>query len=396
LSRLKNYDFILIITPVLLSLFGLLMIYSSSMVTAIVEGNESTHYFVRQLIWFILGMGGFVFASIFPYKKYQRLIKVIILVTVFLLIGVLLFGTTINNAKSWFIIGPISIQPAELAKLALIMYLASVYSKKQSYIDNFTHGVLPPLILTVSILGLIIMQPDIGTAAILFLIAAVVIFSSGIKTKHLLYLMLAGLLFLLAIIPTMITDTRISRFTGAFQPFEQPESAGYHLIQSYIAIAGGGVTGEGLGQSVQKLGYLMEAHTDFIMAVIAEELGFFGVVIVVGMLAIIVIRGIFISRKCEDSFGSLLAIGISSMVGIQSIINLGAISGLLPITGVPLPFVSYGGSALLILLFSMGLLNNIAMTVKTNNYESLHKSGESNISHEKIYNSYRGGRTWQN
>src|SRR5699024_8269648 len=221
--------------------------------------------------------------------------RIIILVTVLLLSGLLIAGTNVNNAKSWFIIGPVSIQPAELAKIALIMYLSSIYSKKQAYIDNFTHGVLPPLILTVSIIALIVMQPDIGTAAIILMIAGTIIFSSGIKVKHLFYLTSAGLLFLVAIIPAMITDTRISRFTGAFQPFEQPEAAGYHIIQSYIAIAGGGVTGEGLGQSVQKLGYLMEAHTDFIMAIVAEELGFFGVVIVVGMLAIIVIRGIFIS-----------------------------------------------------------------------------------------------------
>lgn len=321
--------------------------------------------------------------------------KIIIFATIFMLAGLLIFGTTVNNAKSWFIVGPISVQPAEFAKIALIMYLASIYSKKQAYIDNFAQGVLPPLIITVSILALIIMQPDIGTAAIIFLIASSIIISSGIKVKHLIYLGLAGLLFLAAITPTMITDTRISRFTGAFQPFEAPESSGYQLIQSYIAIAGGGITGEGLGQSVQKLGYLMEAHTDFIMAIIAEELGFLGVVIVIGMLAIIVLRGIYISRKCEDSFGALLAIGISFMIGIQAVINLGAISGLLPITGVPLPFVSYGGSSLTVMLFSMGLLNNIAMTVKRNQYESLRKDKDSNRFNQNIHR-YRGGKSWQN
>src|SRR5690625_3558066 len=140
----------------------------------------------------------------------------------------------------------------------------------------------------------------------------------------------------------MITETRIARITGAYDPFQNPESTEYHLIQSYIAIGGGGVTGEGLGQSVQKLGYLWGAHTDFIMAVIAEELGIFGVVIVIGLFTVITLRGLFIARKCTDSFGSLLAIGISSMVAIQAIINLGAISGILPITGVPLPFLKIG------------------------------------------------------
>lgn len=394
-DKWKNYDFTLIITPILLSLFGLVMIYSSSMVTAVVEGNESYYYLLRQFIFFIIGMVGFLFACIFPYKYYQKFIKIIVFVAVLLLIGVLIFGTTVNNAKSWFIIGPISFQPAELAKLALILYLASIYSKKQAYIDNFAYGVLPPLIMTVSILALIIMQPDIGTAAIIFLIAGSIILSSGIRFKHLIYLVLAGLVFLAAILPTLVTETRISRFTGAFQPFEAPESSGYQLIQSYIAIAGGGFTGEGLGQSVQKLGYLMEAHTDFIMAIIAEELGFFGVVIVIGMLAIIVLRGIFISRKCEDSFGALLALGISCMVGIQAFINLGAISGLLPITGVPLPFVSYGGSSLTILLFSMGILNNIAMSVKRNQNESLEQREDINNRNKNLHR-FRGGKTWQN
>lgn len=395
IQRLKDYDFTLIITPLLLSAFGLVMIYSASMVTAIVEGNESTYYLVRQGIWFVLGLIGFIFASIFPYKYYQKIIKIIILFVIFSLIAVLFFGTTINNAKSWFVLGPVSFQPAEFAKLAIILYLASVYSKKQAYIDNFKVGVLPPLILTGVILSFIIMQPDIGTAAIIFLIACSVIFSSGIKIKHLLTLAILGLVVLAFALPNMITDTRISRFTGAYQPFEAPDSAGYHLIQSYLAIAGGGLTGEGLGQSVQKLGYLMEAHTDFIMAIIAEELGLIGVVIVIGMLAIIVIRGIFISRKCHDSFGALVAIGISCMVGIQAFINLGSISGLLPITGVPLPFVSYGGSSLLVMLFSMGILNNIAMNTKRTDEEHLYTKENSNVVKKKTDNNNRGGIRWQ-
>lgn len=162
----------------------------------------------------------------------------------------------------------------------------------------------------------------------------------------------------------MVTDVRIARFTGVYQPYTAPDTDGYHLIQSYLAIGVGGITGEGLGQSVQKLGYLMEAHTDFIMAIIAEELGFIGVIIVIGTSATIVLRGYFIARKCKDSFGSLIAIGISTMVGIQATVNLGAISGVLPITGVTLPFISYGGSSLLVLMVSMGVLNNVAMNVK--------------------------------
>ncbi|OZU90443.1 putative lipid II flippase FtsW [Virgibacillus indicus] len=393
IQKLKNYDFTLIITPILLTAFGIVMIYSASMVVAVVQGHESTYYLVRQSMWFSLGLAVFIFGSVFPYKYYQKLMKFIILGIVILLIGVLAFGSDANNARSWFRFGPIGLQPAEFAKLGLILYLASVYSKKQAYIQEFSKGVLPPLVLTGFVLSLIMMQPDIGTASIIFLIACSIIFSSGIRFKHLFILIVLGVGLILLAIPYMVTDERLSRFTGAYQPFQTPESDGYQLIQSYLAIGVGGITGEGLGQSVQKLGYLMEAHTDFIMAIIAEELGFIGVVIVIGMLAIIVLRGIFISRKCQDSFGSLLAIGISSMIGIQAFINLGAISGLLPITGVPLPFVSYGGSSLLVLMLSVGILNNIAMTVKKRENEPVNSEEKTET---KAMNYNRGGKTWQN
>ncbi|MFD1849181.1 putative lipid II flippase FtsW [Oceanobacillus bengalensis] len=371
IQKLKDYDYTLIITPIVLTAFGLVMIYSASMVTAVVEGLESTHYLGRQALWFGVGMVGFIFTSVFPYKYYQKLMKIIILFIILLLTGLFIFGTEVNNAKSWYIFGPASFQPSEFAKLALIMYLASVYSKKQSYLDDFTKGVLPPLIMTGIILGLIVLQPDFGTAAIIFLIACSVIFSSGIRMKHLTLLIAIGVMLIILAFPYLITEERLSRFTGAYQPFETPDSDGYQLIQSYLAIGVGGLTGEGLGQSVQKLGYLTQAHTDFIMAVIAEELGFIGVIIVIGLFAVIVLRGIFIARKCTDSFGALLAIGIASMVGMQAFINLGAISGILPITGVPLPFISYGGSSLLVMLISMGILNNIAMHVHKNEHENM-------------------------
>jgi cell division protein FtsW len=366
------------------------MIYSASMVTAVVEGLESTYYLKRQAMWFGVGLIGFIVTCLFPYQHYLKLVKPIVITVLVMLAAVLLFGTEVNNAKSWIRIGPMSLQPAEIAKLALILYLASVYSKKQAYLDKFSIGVLPPLILTGLMIGLIVLQPDIGTAAIVFLIACSVIISSGIRLKHLTILIAAGVgLFLLAA-PYMVTEERLSRFTGAYQPFEAPESDGYQLIQSYVAIGVGGLTGEGLGQSVQKLGYLTQAHTDFIMAIIAEELGFIGVVIVIGLLAVLVLRGIFIARKCTDSFGALLAIGISSMVGLQAFINLGAISGILPITGVTLPFVSYGGTSLLMLLISMGILNNVAMQVRKKEFEN-EGTEERSYTNLKQFNRGRGG-----
>jgi len=395
IRKLKEFDYAMFIAPILLSAFGLLMIYSSSMVTAIVEGHSSTYYLMKQFQWFVLGLAGMIFASFFPYKNYQKMMKIIMVIVIVLLVGVLIFGETRNNARSWFSLGPISLQPAEFAKIGLLMYLAYIYSKKQAYISQFGKAVVPPLVFMVFVLLLIVAQPDIGTASIILLIACTVIFSSGIRFRHLALLFLVIGAFLIAAIPFMITEVRINRFIGAYQPFQAPDTAGYHLIQSYLAISGGGIFGEGLGQSVQKLGYLMEAHTDFIMAVIVEELGIFGVLIVFGLLAIIVLRGLHFARKSKDSFGSLLAIGISSMIAIQAMINLGAISGILPITGVPLPFVSYGGSSLLVLMFSVGILNNIARSVNREEDKPMKLDIHPQHSAKSAIHN-RGGESWLN
>ncbi|CQR47822.1 Lipid II flippase FtsW [Paraliobacillus sp. PM-2] len=362
-QKWKTFDFILIFTPIMLTLFGIVMIYSASMVIAVKSGDPANYYMVKQIQWFMIGLGLFIFCSFFNYRHYQKLMKFIVGILIIMLVLVL-FEDPVKGAKSWLYIGGFSIQPAEFVKLGLIMYLASVYSKKQHYISHFGTAVLPPLVMTGILLGLITLQPDIGTAAIIFLIACSVIFSSGIKIRHLSLLIIAGLVFIVIAGVNMLDSERLSRFSGAYQPFLDAEDSGYQLIQSYLAIGTGGIDGLGLGQSIQKLGYLTEAHNDFIMAIIAEELGFVGVAIVLSLIAIIVLRGLYIASKCNDTFGSLLAIGISSMIGVQTFINLGSISGLLPITGVTLPFVSYGGSSLLVLLISMGILNNIARHVK--------------------------------
>lgn len=363
-KRLSNYDFLLIITPLLLAAFGIVMIYSASMVTTVISGLDSTYYVVKQAQWFLLGLIVFIAASIIPYQWYEKFVVPLIIISVFSLLGVLFFGKTEYNATRTLVILGFNIQPSEFVKLFLIIYLASVYSKKQSYIDNLSKGVIPPLVLSLFIVGLIVFQPDLGTASIILFIVAMIIISSGIRFRHIMLLGTIALGALMLIVPMLVTETRIRRFTGAYDPFSDPDSAGYHLIQSYLAISGGGVSGEGLGQSIQKLGYLWGAHTDFIMSIIAEELGAFGVILVIGAILLITLRGLYFARKCKDSFGTLLAIGISSMIGIQAIVNLGAISGILPITGVTLPFVSYGGSSLLILMASAGILNNIAKQVK--------------------------------
>lgn len=369
-GKWKDLDFTLFLTPLILTMFGIVMIYSASMVVSVVKYDYPSNYFlIKQLQWFAIGLVVYIFFSFFKYKYLQKLTKLMMFGIIIALIITPFLAEEVNGARSWIELGPFRVQPSEFAKIGLLVYLSAIYSKKQHYITSFYRGVLPPLIMTSLILGLILLQPDIGTAAVIFLIACSVIFSSGIKIRHLSLLAVIGLGVVLLASTQMVNEERISRFTGAYQPFESPDADGYHLIQSYLAIGTGGLTGQGLGQGVQKLGYLPEPHTDFIMAVVAEELGFIGVAIVLGMLAIIVLRGIYISRLCQDSFGALLALGISSMIGIQAFINLGAISGLLPITGVTLPFMSYGGSSLVLLLMATGILNNIAHSVRSKEHQ---------------------------
>ncbi|MDQ0155873.1 FtsW/RodA/SpoVE family cell cycle protein [Robertmurraya andreesenii] len=376
----KSYDYSLIIAVVLLAIFGLLMVYSASSVWAIQKwGYESDHYFVRQRLFLLASGVVFIFFAIVPYKLYlnNKVLVAIVLISFASLIGLFKFGTVAGNALSWYDIGPVRLQPSEFVKVAVIVYLSAVYAKKQPYINQFNKGVLPPLVFIILTCFLIILQPDYGTAAIIVLISGTIIISSGMNFKSILKLAFLGTLMFIPILlffsDKIFSVKRLDRFMVLLNPFADgvADSSGYQLINSFYAIGSGGVNGLGLGQSVQKLGYLPEPHTDFIMAVIAEELGIYGVLFVLLSLAFIVLKGIFIGLKGKDPFGSLLAIGVSSMIGIQTFINLAGISGIFPLMGIPLPFVSYGGSSLLQLSIAMGILVNVSMFV---NYEEKYKS----------------------
>ena len=396
IRRLKSYDFSLLFAPIALAAFGTVMIYSASMVYGPIRfGLSSDHFLVKQIQWLTIGLIMMALVSAIPYRHWQRLTKLIVLFMLVSLGLLFVFGKEVNNAVSWYDLGFMNFQPAEFVKIGLIIYLASVYAKKQKYINHFQKAVLPPLVLTSLILGLIVLQPDIGSAAVIGFIASLIIMSSGIQWKHIFLLVVVTFAVIGFGATQMVTDERLERFSGAYQPFESPDEDGYHLIQSYVAIGTGGLLGEGIGQGVQKLGYLPEPHTDFIMAVIAEELGFIGVGIAIGLLALIVLRGLYISSKCRDAFGALLALGISSMIGLQAFINLGAMSGLLPITGVTLPFVSYGGSSLVILMVAIGILNNIARTVKVREAER-DEELEEVVEEDSKPMTNRGVRSWQN
>jgi cell division protein FtsW len=365
-KKWKSYDYSLIITIVLLSLFGLVMIFSASMVSTIQWYEvESDYFFKKQRFIMLTSLVIFVFFAMAPYRWWsQKFILIpIMLCSIGVLGGLLVYGHVAGNAQSWINIGPIRIQPSEFVKTIVIIYLSATYAKKQSYINDFNRAIAPPLLYLVIVLFLIIKQPDFGTAAIIGLIAMMIIFASGVSYKMIARFIGIGVIAIVLIVlfkNLFFTDEQLSRFSTRSNPFEEMQDSGYHLVNSYIAIGSGGVNGLGLGKGVQKLGYLPESHTDFIMAVIAEELGLWGVAFVILSLAFIVFRGLLIGMRSKDAFGSLMAIGVSSMIGIQAFINLGGISGVIPLTGVPLPFVSYGGSSFLQLSIAVGILVNIS------------------------------------
>ena len=370
---IKAYDFPIFIAVISLCLFGLVMIYSSSMITAVARyGQSMDFFFEKQKMAFIISFIAMIVTMILPYKMYKH--KTFLMSMMFGMAGILLllfiFGHTAGNATSWFRLGTSSIQPAEFSKLAMIIYLAAMYGKKQDLINSIDKAVIPPIAFLVGICFLIGIQPDYGTALVIFLIAGTMVLSSGMSLKSIFKLSILTLICMgivaLGVILTgnfsaIFSANKVARFTGFADPFGTAGADGYQLVNSLFAIGSGGITGVGLGDSVQKYGYLPESHTDFIMAIIAEELGIFGVAFVLLTLGFIVLRGFILSAKCKDPFGSLLLIGISSMIGIQVGINVGGVTGLIPITGITLPFISYGGSSLLLLMISMGIYQNVVM-----------------------------------
>ncbi|KML31803.1 FtsW/RodA/SpoVE family cell cycle protein [Priestia aryabhattai] len=380
---LKCYDYKFIAALVVLSLIGLIMVYSASMVTAISRYGVSGDYFYKkQKLALIAGFIIFTLAAIVPYKIYQEkaVLKILLGVAVALLILVLAFGHTAGNAQSWFKIGPIAIQPLEITKLTLIIYLAAVFANKQEYINDLKRSILPPMLVVLFICFLIILQPDYGGALLILGTVAAIVLCSGISKKSILKISLLGVIGTLVMLAVLLvtgnmdllfSPGRLARFTGFLHPFENQQGDGYQLVNSYVAIGNGGILGMGLGQGIQKTGYLPESHTDFIMAIIAEELGFWGVLLVLGLLFFIIFKGLKTAIKCRDPFGALLAIGISVMMAVQVFVNLGAVTGLLPITGVTLPFISFGGSSLTLLMLAAGILTNVSMF---NTYTQTYKS----------------------
>ncbi|WP_129689246.1 FtsW/RodA/SpoVE family cell cycle protein [Gottfriedia acidiceleris] len=369
---LKNIDYMIFVPLLVLCLFGLIMVYSaSSPLPSIRYQSEhwpSDYFFHKQLIAFEVGMFAFVFLMFLPATFFRKRIALLlnVAVSIGLLLAVLFFGEVRNNAKSWVF----GIQPAELIKLGSIVLLAGWYSKRQKRITKNWKMLFAPWGIVAIYIILLRLQPDTGTALLIIGTCAVVSFCSGFIVKRLILLFVGGIGLLYPLISICIslgiglTDVQVNRFLAFRNPFDYAQGIGFQIVNSLIAFANGGFTGVGLGKSIQKLGYLPEPHTDFILAVIGEETGLIGVIVVILCIFIIVWRGLLIAHQSKDSFDSLLATGISAIIVIQSFVNIGGVTSLIPLTGVPLPFVSYGGTSLIVMLSMVGILMNISIRNK--------------------------------
>ncbi len=356
----RNIEISLFISVILISLFGVLMIYSSSYVWAEYKFNDPYKYLKNQLLFFIVGMILMVVVSKIDYKKYFKYSNKILLFCISLLILVLIpgIGTIRNGSRSWFGVGSFGIQPSEFAKLGIIIFTSKYLSNNPKQIKKFKTGILPILLVTLFIFGLIMLQPDFGTGVIIVMTIIGILFIAGLDIKIFIRFGILGIIGVVVLI--LIAPYRLKRILSFLNPWSDPLGSGFQIIQSLYSIGPGGLFGLGIGNSIQKHFYLPEPQTDFIFSIISEELGFIGIIILSILFISIFYNSLKISLKCSDLFGKYLSFGITFGLIFQTILNLSVVVGLIPVTGVTLPFLSYGGSSLLITMISIGIILNIS------------------------------------
>jgi len=360
ISGFAKFDRYILIAVGLLLAIGILMVYSASNAFSRDQNGDSLYYLKRQLMFCCLGISLMFCAMIPSYEMYENLAWVLLGISAILLVLVYIpkIGVNINGSNRWIKIGNLSFQPVEFAKLAIIIYIARFLNQKAEDVKTFKKGILPVLLVVSLFLGLICAQPDFGSVVLIAILTFLLLFVGGAKIRHLAAISLVGLVFIA--LGVVCARYRITRILTFLDPWSDPKGTGYHTIQSYLALGSGGIWGTGIGAGIQKLHYLPTPHTDSIFSVIGEELGFFGTTLVIVLFMVVVWRGIVIARKTEDRFASFLAIGISCMIGFQALINMGVATGSLPTKGITLPFISSGGSSLVVCFISIGILLNIS------------------------------------
>jgi cell division protein FtsW len=340
-----------------LMLVSLVMIYSN---TAVSRGTNplENRPVVKQAIWVALAVVTLAVFAHVDYHRIARLSVVILPLTLLLLGGLFVFGAPVNGARRWYRAGMISVQPSEFAKIAVVLYVADFVRRKREVLSRFRHGLLPPLVVVGAVAGLVLMQPDFGTAFLIGLVAMTMLICAGIRMAHVVPLAAIGgpVLFLLL----RMKEYRWRRLIVFINPWQDPQGDGYHVVQSLIALGCGGWTGTGPGGGMQKLGFLPEAETDFIFAVYGQEHGFVGCLVLLAVFTALVYAGLRVARTARDISGALIALGVTALLGYQMLINVAVATSAMPTKGISLPLVSYGGSSLLAFAVGLGLVLNVA------------------------------------
>jgi len=362
MARKLKSDRVLFITTILLVGLSVVMVYSASAPMALERYGRATYFLVRQTMWAMLGLAMLSLVMRIDYRTYREPVFIwTCLGTVGGALIVVLFMPAVNNARRWFGVGGVGVQPSELAKLAAIFFIAALLERRRHRINEIGYALLPIAVVVVCLVGLILLEPDFGTSASVVLIATVMVFAAGVDYRYVIGALLVAIPGVYVLV--MGTSYRRQRVLTFLDPWRDPLGAGFQIIQSLIAVGTGGVWGKGLMNGVQKLFYLPEPHTDFIYSVIAEELGLVGATGVLLCFCVATWRGIRVAVRAPDTFGAFLALGLTTMVAVQAFINISVVLGLMPTKGLPLPFISNGGSSLLINLVGMGILLNVSQHV---------------------------------
>ncbi|MCL6647027.1 MAG: putative lipid II flippase FtsW [Chloroflexi bacterium] len=363
LKREGRADYLLLGIVVVLVMVGLQALYSASFALAMAAYNDPTYFIARQLVFAALGSVVLLVCWRLPYRLWRLLAFPLLLVAVAALGLVLVPGVGVNvyGAQRWISLGPLpAFQPSEFVKLATVVYLAAWLADRPIRLGKLSSGLVPFGLIVGALIVLVLLQPDLGTAVVIGLTAVVLYFLAGAPASHLLAI-LGGAA---AATPLLLAASyRSNRLEAFLDPWKDPQGTGFHIIQSLIAIGSGGLTGLGFGSARQKFGYVFGSHSDAIFAIIGEELGLVGTTLVVALFVLLGWRGLRVAARCPDRFGALLAAGITCWLCLQAFINIGGITRTIPFTGIPLPFISYGGSALLALFAAVGLLLNISRTL---------------------------------
>jgi cell division protein FtsW len=363
-DAVSHQDNVLLVSALALVSLGLTMVFISSHVMAQSQYHDPYFFIKRQSVYAVLGLAALFAGRFVNYRRYQRWAYPLLFLSLIMLILVFVpgIGVRVRSAARWLRLGPVTLQPSEFAKLAMVLFMAYSLARKQEKIKYFSIGFLPHMIVTGLFVGLIAKEPDFGTAMTLAAIVFVMLLVGGVRLAYVL-----GALSAVAGLATVLVlrdPKKFNRILSFLDPWKYGQDVGYQLKQSLLAIGSGGLFGLGPGQSRAKLFYLPDAHTDFILAIYSEELGLVGVLLILALFSLLVYRGLLLSLRAPDAFGSYLALGLTLLIGLQAGINMGVVTGLFPTKGLSLPFLSYGGSSLLATLLAVGILLNISSQIK--------------------------------